>query len=99
MVACVWGKQRQMTRKMCQLRVTWRCKTAKILKVFKSAKNQPTHEACVELDSHTDTFLAGHNCLLMSHTKRVCDVMPHSDDCEPKKAVPIAQVAIGCASM
>jgi len=53
----------------------------------------------IELDSHADTFVAGRNCLLMHYTERVCDVMPYSDEYQPRNNVPIVQVATGYTSM
>ena len=48
-----------------------------------------------ELDNHADTFVAGHKCLLLHYTERVCDVIPYSDDYEAKNGVPVVQVATG----
>ena len=66
-----------------------------IAKVFVSQKDVQVYEGRVELDTHADTFVAGRNCILMNYTKKECNVMAYSGDYEPKKVVPIVQVATG----
>ena len=48
-----------------------------------------------ELDTHTDAFVVGRNCLQMHFTERICNVKPYSDEYEAEKAPPTAQVATG----
>ena len=86
-------------RQVCQVRVVRRYKAVRsVSKTFVSNKEvQVCHGRC-ELDTHADTFVAGRNCLLMSYTERVCDVMPYSEDYEAKTNVPIVQVATGFTS-
>ena len=66
-----------------------------INKVFSANPNPGVFDGRVELDTHTDTFMARRNCMVMNFTERVCNVMPYSDDYEPKKGIPIAQAATG----
>lgn len=41
-----------------------------------------------ELDSHSDTIVAGKNTLFISHTDRVCEASPCSDECESTLTFP-----------
>lgn len=45
------------------------------------------------MDSHADTIVAGHNCVILAYTGRVCDVSPYRDDYESVKDIPIMQAA------
>ena len=42
-----------------------------------------------ELDSHTDTTVAGYNCFLFQYTGKECDVSPYCNDYDEIKFVPI----------
>ncbi len=42
-----------------------------------------------ELDSHTDTIVAGSNCVVLSYMGNVCDVSPYRDDYAPVSNVPV----------
>ena len=64
-------------------------------KVFTPDRNSGTFDGRVDLDSHADTFVAGRNCLCLSFTERVCDVLPYSDEYDAKTGVPIVTVATG----
>jgi hypothetical protein len=44
----------------------------------------------LELDTHTDTIVLGHNCVILLHTGRECDVSPYTETYEAIKDVPIA---------
>ena len=66
-----------------------------ISKIFTAEPGGGVFDGRIELDTHADTFVAGRNCMLMRFTERVCDVMPYSDDYEPKKGIPIVQAATG----
>ena len=46
-----------------------------------------------ELDSHTDTIVAGSNCVVLSYTDNVCDVSPCRDDYSPVSNVPVVTAA------
>lgn len=56
-------------------------------KVFAPQAQVPIYEGRSELDTHVDTFVVDRNCLLMHYTGRVCDVMPYSNDYDPKISV------------
>ena len=66
-----------------------------ISQAFIASYKQGIYGSWVELDTHADTIVAGRKCLLMHYTKRVCDVLPYSDEYEAKKSVPIVQIATG----
>ena len=66
-----------------------------IAKAFKNNPEAGIYDGRVELDTHADTFVAGRNCVLMAFTEQVCDVMPYSDDYQPKKGIPIVTAATG----
>ena len=51
-----------------------------------------------ELDSHTDTTVAGKNYIIIRYTDRSCDVDPFSAKNTPMKDVPILLVATGYTS-
>ena len=57
-----------------------------------TTKTTITH-ACIELDSHADSIVAGANCCIMHYTSRECDVSPYRDDYASIKNVPIVQAA------
>ncbi len=80
---------------MSRVRIGIQYAARHVSKVFTASPNQGVFDGRVELDTHADTFVAGRNCLLMNYTERVCDVMPYSDDYEPKTGIPIVQVATG----
>ena len=52
-----------------------------------------------ELDSHTDTTVAGRNCTVLNHIEISCDVAPFSDTYETMKDVDIVLAAIGFTSV
>ena len=66
-----------------------------ISKIFTAETNRGIFDGRIELDTHADTFVAGRNCLVLGYTERVCDVMPYSDDYEPKTGIPIVKAATG----
>ena len=84
-----------MARVVSRVRVGAQYVTRHVSKVFTATASQGVFDGRVELDTHADTFVAGRNCLLMNFTERVCDVMPYSDDYEPKTGIPIVQAATG----
>ena len=51
-----------------------------------------------ELDSHSDTTVAGANSCLFQYTGKKCDVSPYSDDYEAIKGVPIVHATIAWQS-
>ena len=85
----------RVIRKISRVRIGIQYDARHVSKVFTASPNQGVFDGRVELDTHTDTFVAGRNCLLMNYTERVCDVMPYSDDYEPKTGIPIVQAATG----
>ena len=50
------------------------------------------HGTC-ELDSHADTTVAGSNCIILSYSRKECDVSPYREDYESIKNVPIVTAA------
>ena len=46
-------------------------------------------EGHIELDSHTDTFILGADCVILSHTGQRCEVMPYSDTYDAITDVPV----------
>ena len=78
---------------------TLRTRSRRIIsKTFRSEPSRDRHYGRTEMDSHADTFVAGRNCTVMTYTERVCDVMPYSDQYEPRTGIPIATVATGYTS-
>ena len=67
----------------------------RISRINQHSSKNGVYDGRIELDSDADTFVAGRNCVIMHYAERICDVMPHSDEHEPKSNVPIAQVATG----
>ena len=67
----------------------------RISRINQQSSSNGVYDGRIELDSHADTFVAGRNCLVMHYTERVCDVMPYSDEYDPKNNIPIVQVATG----
>lgn len=59
----------------------------------------PIFDGRLELDSHANTFMLGRKCTIMSFTKQICDVMPNSDDYQPKEDMSICQIVTGCTSI
>ena len=59
----------------------------------------PIYVESLELYTHTDTFVAGRNCSVVSFSERICDIMPYYDDYWPKEGVPIYQVATDYTSI
>ena len=47
----------------------------------------------IEMDTHTDTIVAGANCCILEYTGRICDVSPYSSDYSPVIGVPIVKAA------
>ena len=81
--------------RMSKVRSACRYAARTVAKVFKGSHKPGIFDGRLELDTHADTFVAGRNCLLMHFTERVCDIMPYSDDYDPKLGIPIAKVATG----
>ena len=52
-----------------------------------------------ELDSHTDTTVAGRNCTVLHHKNISCDVAPFSDTYEPMEIFDIVWAATGFTSV
>ena len=48
-------------------------------------------EGRFELDSHTDTCVAGATWKVMEYTGVVCNVYPYSDSYKPLKQVPVVE--------
>ena len=67
----------------------------RISRINQQSSYNGVYDGRIELDSHADAFVAGRNCLVMHYAERVCDVMPYSDEYDPKSDVPIVQVATG----
>ena len=56
------------------------------------AKRRPTllpTEGRIELDSHVDTIVLGTNCVILSHTGQICEVMPYSDTYNAITNIPV----------
>ena len=56
------------------------------------AKRKPSSlppEGRIELDSHVDTIVLGANCVILSHTGQICEVMPYSDTFDAITVVPV----------
>ena len=85
-------------RKLSRVKVACQYAARHVNKVLTGQKSNPVYDGRLELDTHADTFVAGRNCTLMNISERVCDVMPYSDDYEPKQGIPIGQVATGYTS-
>ena len=85
----------RVIRKISRVRIGIQYDARHVSKVFTASPNQGVFDGRVELDTHTDTFVAGRNCLLMNYTERVYDVIPYSGNYEPKTGIPIVQAATG----
>ena len=57
-----------------------------------TSSSSKVHYGQCELDSHTDTIVAGNNCLLLSYIVKECSVVPYREGYESTDNVPIANV-------
>ena len=56
-------------------------------------RNSPIVHGKCELDSHSDTIVAGANCTVLHFTGKECNVSPFRDDYEPISKVKICTAA------
>ena len=61
-------------------------------KTFSNANLKVTSAKC-ELDSHTDTTVAGANCIILSYTGKFFDVTPYREDYEAVTNISIVTAA------
>lgn len=71
-----------------------------VMKVFKLVDpSRGIYEGHMDLDSQVDTFVADRNCTSFHFIERVCDVIPYSEDYDPKICIPIIKDATGFTSL
>ena len=64
-------------------------------RISSSSQKSPSHTihyGKCKMDSHTDTIVAGCNCVVLNHTGKEYDVRAFSDSHYAIKNVPLAQV-------
>ena len=84
-------KKRKLSARMLRVKTL----NQRISRINQHSSNKGVCDGRIELDSHADAFVAGRNCLVMHYAERICDVIPCSEEHEPKSNTPIAQVATG----
>ena len=87
--------RKAIQRKINQLTSSSRRVSASKNSSMKRRKIQDSNN-CVfgncELDSHSDTIVAGSNCVVLEYIGQECDVSPYNDEYRPVKGVLIAHV-------
>ena len=67
-------------------------------RVVNTNKEDTPFHSSSELDSHSDTTVAGKKCVIIRYTDRSCDMAPFSYKYTPMKDVPIVSEATGYTS-
>ena len=88
-------RKRKKKRKLSAQILRVKTLNQRISRINQISSYNGVYNGRIELDSHADTFVEGRNCLVIHYTEHVCDVMPYSDEYNPKSNIPIVQVATG----
>jgi len=76
---------------ICHFMSTRRVSSAMVSAIKR--ESAPITAGRIELDSHTDTVVAGANCTILEYTGKICDVSPYRDDYDSVTNVPIVHAA------